>query len=512
MALFRIITSVVRSIFSGIAQDPELQKIIKRNPRLFGFLKRRLVPDEAFGLRLTVGALATSLFVFFFFGVARQMIGNDALIDTDVSIVNFFQLARFEGMNQVMVFFSTLERWSVIFIGVIATAIVCIRARLWHYLISLVTAVCVSVFFSNILREFIDTVRPQFANTLVVDSGVLFPSGHTFVAFTFYSLIIYWIARSYRSVAARVSIAWAGILFVFMIAFSGIYLGINWPADVAASSASAAAWVAIIITILEMRNTQRLPNETTQNLSLFELRLIGAAAFFCWVGVSMYIAYVQPIHITQPNRAPSQFISLDAIPEKLFISLPKYSETLLGKPTEPINLIFVGRQQTIDDTFKKAGWSYPGTISIPNLWRAFIAAIRDDQDLRAPITPMFWNTLPNTSSYLKATSQNSVRERHHVRIWDSGVRTKEGDYILFGAASFDSGIKLRSSMIIPAHRIDPAIDKERDYITESLQATGNVKKVQLFSIVDPTLGKNITGDTFFTDGKSAVIYFSNNTE
>ncbi len=506
MNIFRLASSLLRSILSSIASDPEVKKIIERNPRFFHFLKKRIAPDEMFGLHLTIGALCTALFVLFFFSVVRHVLGNDTLIESDVSIVNFLQLIRLDGVDQGALFFGTLGRWSVIFIGVCATAIVCIRGRRWHTLIALVTAVSVAIFFSGMLREVIETIRPSFANTLVTSRDATFPSGHASVAFTFYGLVTYLLVRSRTSWIARIVSALGGITLISVIALSGMYLGLYWPSDTVASMASAAVWIAIVITVLEIRRAVRLPYEEEDDRSISTMHTTGIIAFVCWVLLGGYLSSAFPLHGAQPIRPPLQSMNKQDIPGKLFDTLPRYSDTLLGNHTEPINIIVVGKKDVIDDAFTKSGWIYPGTITLSNLWGAAVASIKNTQDLRAPITPMFWNTLPNTSAYFKPTPQNSVRERHHIRLWNSGIQTTDGDTILFGAASFDKGIKLKSAIIIPTHIIDPAIDKEREYVKQSLESTGLVERVIPFAIVEPTLGKNIVGDTFFTDGKSVVIF------
>lgn len=506
MNVFRLTASLARSILSSIGNDPEVKKLIEHNPRIFSFLKKRVAPDEMFGLHLTIGALITTLFVFFFFNLLRQLVGSDALIESDISVVNFLQLVRLDSINRGALFFGSLSRWSVIFIGVCMASMVFTRGRRWHALIALVASVSGAVFFSGILREVIETVRPPFANTLVGGRETLFPSGHTLVAFTFYGLITYFLIRSQTSWFARLGSAQAGVLLSGLIALSGMYLGLYWPSDVLASWASAAAWLTIVITVLETRRTVRLPYQKEDDRSLSTLRTSTIVALGSWVLISVYLSLALPLHLTQPVAAPVQYMDRGDIPGKLFDTLPRYSETLLGKRTEPINIILVGKKDTINGAMAMSGWTYPGDITLPNLWRALIASIQDAQDLHAPMTPMFWNTLPNTLSYSKPTPKNSVRERHHIRLWDSGVQTNEGETILFGAASFDKGVKIKSSILIPTHSIDPAIDKEREYVKDSLLSTGLVTEVAPFTIVEPTLGKNIVGDTFFTDGKSDVIF------
>lgn len=507
--MFRLIRSVSRSICTAIKNDPEIIKIAGHYPRFFGFIKKRLTPDETFGLHLTIGTLITALFVFFFFGFLKQFASQSSIIESDISIVNFIQLLRSNGMDAFMLTLTTLGRWSVILVGILVTAMVCMRGKRWHYLVSLITSVGVAALFTGILREVIGNVLPPFENTLVHNGSSIFPGGHTFVAFTFYGLVTYFLFRSFESWIIRTLVFFTGISLIGLIGFSRIYLGIHWPSDIAASFASAAAWLTIMITILEIRQTVRMSYEDEDDRALSNVHILGGFATLCWVVWGAYAVYAFPLALNQALVEPGQHIRTADIPAKLFDSLPRYSETLLGKKTEPINIILIGRETAIDDAFIRAGWTHSDPVTIPSLWRALIASIRDVQDLHAPVTPQFWNTHPNTLAYLKATEKNSVRERHHVRIWKTSMTTENGDVILFGTASFDKGVKLKSSLLIPTHTIDPAIDKERDFVKNDLAKTNAIDRVVPFRITDPILGKNIVGDTFFTDGNSYVIFVRN---
>ena len=65
--MVKLIKSSIKSALKGVRNDPEVRKVIYRFPRFFKFVKKRLTPDEKFGLYLTVGVIFTSLFVYFFF-------------------------------------------------------------------------------------------------------------------------------------------------------------------------------------------------------------------------------------------------------------------------------------------------------------------------------------------------------------------------------------------------------------------------------------------------------------
>jgi len=60
--MFRLFISVMKSIGNAVHDDPEVQALAKRHPRLLGFLRKRLNSDDRFGLHLTVGVVLSSFF------------------------------------------------------------------------------------------------------------------------------------------------------------------------------------------------------------------------------------------------------------------------------------------------------------------------------------------------------------------------------------------------------------------------------------------------------------------
>ncbi len=60
----KFIKSVIKSASKGVANDPEVKKVVERYPGFFHFLRKRLTPDEKFGLILTIGANDSMLFFY----------------------------------------------------------------------------------------------------------------------------------------------------------------------------------------------------------------------------------------------------------------------------------------------------------------------------------------------------------------------------------------------------------------------------------------------------------------
>jgi hypothetical protein len=123
------------------------------------------------------------------------------------------------------------------------------------------------------------------------------------------------------------------------------------------------------------------------------------------------------------------------------------------------------------------------------------------QYLKAPVTPSYLNAEPENLAFQKPTDSNTLRQRHHTRLWQTDFRLASGQEVWVATASYDEGIEFAGPAKLPTHHIDPNIDAERSYIASSL----GLKNVSYLQVVNAQAGKNASGDVFFTDGKAAVI-------
>ncbi len=59
------------------------------------------------------------------------------------------------------------------------------------------------------------------------------------------------------------------------------------------------------------------------------------------------------------------------------------------------------------------------------------------------------------------------------------------------------------------HKIDPAVDSERDYISETLGRTGKIKSMNYHLPPNPIYeARNATGAPYRSDGRLLVIFLS----
>lgn len=502
--MFKISKSIIKSIGKAVRHDPEVRKIIERYPRFFHFVKKRLTPDEKFGLHLTLGIFFTAFFVFLFFGVLQDLIGREALVQSDLRIINLVQIFRTPRFNDIMLFITYLGRWQVVFLGAAFTAIVLALYKNWRYLMALSVSVAGGEIFVWLVKILIKRPRPPLVNALAPETSYSFPSGHSFVAISFYGLLIYFLMRFVKSKALKTVLTIFGVFIILAIGFSRIYLGAHWPSDVLASYASGAAWLTVLITSIEIRKKFKNNEKRKPYFKKSVIVYLSLLFFLLWASYVLYFFKSNPIKSPAKAKETAVIISDKNITQELFANFSRTSEDISGGPMEPINIIVVGSETDLEKNMKVIGWVKSDSPNISNLWHLLIAALFNKPYPNAPGIPSFWNALPNDLSFAQPTADNTVHERHHIHFWKTPFKMGKSD-VWFGTAHFDKEIKIKFNLI-PVHVIDPAIDKERDKIKEDFAKKEKIQAIQTLQVTEPTLGENQAGDQFFTDGKAYLIF------
>ena len=171
---------------------------------------------------------------------------------------------------------------------------------------------------------------------------------------------------------------------------------------------------------------------------------------------------------------------------------------------EPINLIILADDgQLIVDAFQKTG-----LIELHAVTQESVAEVVEGA-VEKHITPI-------STRYVKGRPQDygfqspsdSVTHRHHLRVWRYGDESWEGTPIWLVSASYDHGVGLAFSGLlpVPTHIVSPNIDDERDFVADLL---GNHKMISR-RLHAPGVGPYLlrsNGDWsfYFTDGDVVVV-------
>lgn len=419
------------------------------------------------------------------------------------------QIFRTPTLNDLMLFITYLGNWRIVFLGAFFICLILLLRKRWYHLSTFVISVGGGEVLVWIIKHLVERPRPPLVNALTPETSFSFPSGHGFVALSFYGLLSYYLFHISKNKFQKLLSILFGITIVLLIGISRIYLGVHWPTDVLASFAVGSAWLTTLITLIEIKKKY---NPHKIKIPFLKKKYILSLSIFLtilWFSFIIFYFKTHPLKTIDKQKLTPIELTKSDIPNKLFpTESSKFSETITGKYMEPINIIVIGNEKKLFNIFKEINWYPCDPVTIKNNWRLANAIILNKPYPEAPGIPSFWNTKPNEISFEQPTDLNSAKERHHIHFWETSFLI-DNQPVWFGTVHFDKNAILKNK-IIPTHIIDPAVDKERNRIKEILLKNKNVNSMEEFQIVEPTLGSNQAGSLFFTDGKTLIIFLKNN--
>lgn len=505
--MVKIIKSITKSIKHGIKNDPEITRIKNKYPKTFKFLRQRFTKEHKYGFYLTLGVIFTLFFIYLFFGILRDYIGQENLVQFDLRVLNLFRSLRTEKLNSQALFITYLAKGEIITVGVIILSLILILQKNWRFLNALLISVLGGELFVWIIKNIIDRPRPPLINALVTETSYSFPSGHTFVSIAFYGLLVYFVIQSEKNKFFKIISFIIGLFLIFLVGLSRIYLGAHWPSDVLASFAAGAAWLSVIITSLKIKKKFTPLNQLDfkfKKITLLISSLLLILVWFIFI-ISFYITH--PIQTKKIQPTPKTYIKKSEINSKLFENLPKISETMTSLPAEPINIIIVGDKNMLDYAFTQSGWYLLDGPSIKSYSQIITSLISKKAYPQTPGLPVFWDTQPSDFAYGKPANLNSISAREHIHFWETNFVTEDGQNIWVGTAHFDEEIQKKFGLIMPFHSTELRVDNEREKIKSELENNHYIdfsEKVNLTGLLYGT--KKSSGNSFLTDGQAYIIY------
>lgn len=488
--------SLAKSVWRGVRTNEYVRALVKRESPVVNWLRARFDHQKPTGWLLTKGVLGATGFLYGFTGILQDVIFHDPLTKFDTRVVNMVPFVRTPMITGIFRFFTmTCNYQSVILLTVLVVLLLWSRKkRVAAELFLLAVAVEESVVFG--LKHLIGRVRPERALGIIAEDSYSFPSGHAMIATLVWGLLFYYIYKSLKSSAGKFALVLGYLLFVIMVAISRVYLGVHFPSDVMASIFLGGAILTVFITFAEISSRFGLWRQSKESFGERYLFFAPLVLLIFALLVNSYFVKIRVVSVQQKT------VTIDRIDAVSVHKLPLYSETLIGNRMEPINFVYIGSREQITALFTSHGWYQADPSTIDNTLKAFALGFRGEQYLTAPVTPSYLDAKPETMAFQHPTAKNSLSQRHHTRLWQTNYAFGDGREIWVATASFDDRIEFAGpARLLPTHHIDANIDAERQYILDSL----GVENANLINVVGPQTGKNAAGDSFFTDGKAAVV-------
>lgn len=182
--------------------------------------------------------------------------------------------------------------------------------------------------------------------------------------------------------------------------------------------------------------------------------------------------------------------------------LPPRTVDGLGRDGDMLNLIFVAKQNDLEDAFARAGWIKTEKTRLPAFWHL---AMQRWHYAKLPMRTLYVFGRTQDYSYALPDSTSVVSRRHHLRIWKTDYEV-DGNPIWVAAATHDISIQIQLRKLRMFHRIDPQIDAERDFIAGNLSETKLVTHQEYLHCVDPVFkGETATGGAYYSDSRMLLV-------
>ncbi|TSC84374.1 MAG: PA-phosphatase-like phosphoesterase [Parcubacteria group bacterium Gr01-1014_13] len=503
-ALIKFLFSLIVSIGEGVKNNRYIQNFFGRHPVLAEFLKQRFDWTKFNGLTLTVLVflLGYAGMAFIVTAVAVFVTGN--ALSVDLSLGNLLHAFRNPLLVKILLWVTLLGNFYVVAPTIL---VILVLFWLWNkkiYIVPFLISVGGSFFVGTVAKYIWHRPRPMEV-AVYIEKSASFPSLHAVLAVSLYGFLAYFFWKYFKKWKNKINALFFGFLIIIFIGFSRLYLGVHYLTDVWAGYMIGLFWLVAAIGLIESKNITLFSSDTYTDVKSRRLKIITAIllGLLLAIYVGKGLRYKPLFNFGGEEESFQQVQESRAGEIFADYKLPKFTETLLGNPQEPISFVVVAENDDhLIKSFQRANWFLAENANFHFLATAFKSIVLNKPYPTAPMTPYFWQTYTNDFGFQQPTEANSVRYRHHARFWRTNFKTPEGKSIYVGITSLDTGVKWWGI----THKIDPDIDSERDYLFDTLSKAKVASFYEKRQFVDPVLGKNFTGDQFFTDGKVYIIY------
>ena len=196
---------------------------------------------------------------------------------------------------------------------------------------------------------------------------------------------------------------------------------------------------------------------------------------------------------------------ITGVTNDLLQKIPRRVSDPQGNPGDMVNVLIIGTQDEVVNTFKSAGWVQVDKSVEDTFLQGALTTFAKKDYLTMPMSILYLFNRPQDYGFAHAEPVRVVMSRNHLRIWKSPYEV-EGRPLWCVAATHDIGFERDQRNNGVTHKIDPAIDGEREYVNSTLTETGLVAKRD--HVTPPnalTVAKTATGGEFHSDGRIVVL-------
>ena len=193
----------------------------------------------------------------------------------------------------------------------------------------------------------------------------------------------------------------------------------------------------------------------------------------------------------------------------LLSKIPRRVSDPAGKPGDMVNVLIVGTQEQVVQVFTTSGWVQVDKAVGNTALNAVLDSLEKKDYLTMPMSTLFLFNRAQDYGFAHAEPVKVAMSRNHLRVWKSPFEV-DGRLLWCVAATHDIGFERDQRNNGLTHKIDPAIDGEREYVNGTLSGTGLVVQRDHVMPADPLItARTATGGEFHSDGRILVLVLRN---
>jgi len=215
-------------------------------------------------------------------------------------------------------------------------------------------------------------------------------------------------------------------------------------------------------------------------------------------------------HPPQEAEAAGKAEELDQAALKIWLERqPRCTSNARGTVEgDPLNLVIVGDRASIEECL--GAWDETESLTLGTAWKTAKAFLLESHYRYSPVSPLYLGGREQDLALQRA--RLSLNQRLHLRLWTTSVRF-DGQPVWIGQVSRDIGVRFTPrTWNLKTHLIDPDVDEARNYVLDGLRVNGRVARFGFVPGVEAAPAaaprRNLTGDSYFTDGLRAVAVLS----
>jgi LssY C-terminus len=224
-------------------------------------------------------------------------------------------------------------------------------------------------------------------------------------------------------------------------------------------------------------------------------------------GTDLRLQLTGPLYVADQPEIPPPSFQLNEIErgdiEQVLQNVPVRTETGSGKDADVVNMLFLGSQEQLQESFEAVGWRDADRKNARSVLKEFAAVL----------TFTSYSTMPVSTQYLEGKAQDftwqksfdSYGKREHIRIWrEPGMVQNEHAWLSAYTRETGAALSLRYHQFI--HHIDANLDDDVNMLVRDLTLSGCVDSVYLLPRPEVQHQMfNATGDEMRTDGMLTVV-------